>query len=95
MSTELNAEELAVIHDTLAELAGAGKEAEVRAYLKEQLPRLPENMQKEIMARSYFDALVEEADTIEKISAIQKEGLAVIDVLEKALMELQKGNTTA
>ncbi len=86
----MNKEELAAVHDKLVELAQAGNEQAAEAYLIEQMPRLPEDLRKEIIARAYFESLVDEAEETEAIAAIQERGLAAIEVLENALKELSE-----
>ena len=59
-------------------------------FLTEQMPRLPEGVRKEIIARAYFDSLVQEAEEIQDIAEIQMRGLAAIEILEKAIAEIEK-----
>ena len=90
MSTEMTQQELEQAYDKLVELKDAGDEQGIKAYLKQQMPRFPEDVRGEILARTYFDALVEEADEIEAIASIQKACLAALEALQKELEE-QKG----
>ena len=51
---------------------------------------LPEEVRKEIIARAYFDSLVQEAEEIQDIADIQMRGLAAIEMLEKTIADIEK-----
>ena len=87
MTQEMNTEELTAVYDKLLELTGAGNGDAAQTYLIERMPRLPEEVRKEIIARAYFDSVVEEVAEIEAIADIQREGLAAIEILERFIAE--------
>lgn len=86
-------EELAVFYQKLAALTETGTEADVRAYIDQQLPRLPEDVRNEVIFSSLFSAIEEEAQEEAAIAEIQDQGLAAADSLEKAREEIQKEAT--
>ena len=88
---EMNAEELATFHDKLADLVAAGKEEEADEYLSHHLARLPEDLKNEILGRAFFQSLVDEAQEIEAIADIQKQGLAAVEALEAVKEAIRKG----
>ena len=60
MTTPMNEQELDVFKDRLAKLAEHGTEASVRAYVDEQFPRLPKDMQDDIVMGLFVSGLNEE-----------------------------------
>ena len=86
----MNVEELTAVYDKLVELTEAGNEDAAQQFLTDQMSRLPEEVRKEIIARAYFDSLVQEAEEIQDIADIQMRGLAAIEMLEKTIADIEK-----
>ncbi len=85
----MNEQELDVVREKIAELTIHGTESELRAYIDAQFPRLPENMQNEIMASLFATALEEELSELDAIDQVQEEGLKAVDDLEKLKKEIE------
>lgn len=72
-------------------LAEAGKEDHALNYLKDQLPRLPEELQDEIAAYAFMGAVSEQARQSGVLRRIVEEGLEATRLLEAAKAEIEKG----
>lgn len=88
--SEITIDELVLLHDQLAALVGQDKEEEARALIGENLSRLPEEVRKEMLARTVFDELINEAREIETIAGIQRQGIEATEVLLALKEELKK-----
>lgn len=86
----MNPEELQAFRDQLDELTAGGTEAQVRAYIDEQFPRLPEDMQNDIAASLLITSLQDETQESDALAAMQEESLAATEGLEKVKKELER-----
>jgi hypothetical protein len=85
----MNSQELETIFKHLASLVASGKEYEARAYLGEQLPKLPEDVRNEIMFEMFVEAVQQEAQGREGIANLQEESITAIRSLQDAKKELE------
>ncbi len=86
---EMTTEELVAFHDNLATLVEGDEEA-ARVYLGRHLQRLPKELREEILARMYFEEIVNEAQEIEAIAQAQEQGIAAVEALQAVKKELEK-----
>jgi hypothetical protein len=92
MDTPMNIQEIEAFQEKLSQLIAAGNEAEVRAYIDGNFPRLPEDMQNDIAASMLTSSMEDEASEIDVITDLQEKGLAAATELETMKAELEKGN---
>jgi hypothetical protein len=81
---------LGEMHDELVAQLARGNESGAMDYLRSRFKDLPEEMQGEILAELYIDAMNEESARIETIGKIQEQGIAALKVLEMLKTELKK-----
>ena len=86
----MTTDEIAAFHDNLADVLAREGEDAAQAYLQQHLQRLPEGVRNEIVARMFFQEIVNEAQEIEESAKVREEGLKAIEVLERLKAELQK-----
>ena len=87
----MDTEELAAFHDNLADVLARDGEEAAQTYLGQHLQRLPGELRDEIVARTFFDEIVNEAREIEAVAQAQQEGIAALEALEAIKKELEKG----
>lgn len=80
---EMNERELKDFKDRLAALATAGDETQVRSFIKDNIQRLPEAMQKELVFNLFYTAVEDELREQEALAQVQEEGLAAAAVLKR------------
>ena len=86
----MNTEELAAFHDNLADVFARDGEAAAKKYLGQHLARFPNELREEILARIYFQELMDEAGEIEAVANAQQEGVAAMEALLAIKRELEK-----
>ena len=84
-----NEQELKEFIDKLAAITETGTEAQVRAFVDSQFPRLPEEMKIEIAARVFADSINAEAQELETLEDIQNEELGAVEELEEIKKEAE------
>lgn len=87
-------EELATFYENLGRITESGSEEQVREYIDHHYSRLPPDIRKEMFFKTMLGALKDEAREAAALRHAQDEGLAAIDVLEKAREEAQKEGLT-
>lgn len=86
----MNTEQIAKLYENMMRLTAAGKEAEARALLIGSLPRLPEELQAEIMIEMYTESLEKEEAGLRLKREIQEDGLAAAKVLQAIQKSLSR-----
>ncbi len=71
--TPMNERELGVFRERLAKLAAHGTESAVRAFVDEQFPRLPKDMQDEIVMGLFVTSLEDEVNDVRVAAAVALE----------------------
>ena len=94
MVMKMTKDELIVFYARLAELTEKGSEADVRAYVNQEYPRLPEETQQEIVFNLFASALEQREQNDDVIVQIQEQGLEAAEKLEKLKEELEAGGLT-
>lgn len=79
----MDAQQLTVLFDHIQALRAAGDEEGAKKLLLEQIGKLPEELQAEIMFEMFTDAMQQEAAGLAAVQKIQEEGLAAAEILEK------------
>lgn len=90
----MDEQELQGFKDKLATLIQSGDEAAVRAYIGEELDRLPESMQSELVFELFASTIEEELRGQEAIAKLQEEGLAAAEILQEAKKQLEGRDDT-
>jgi len=88
--TTFNEKELQQVREHIAELVKTKSETEVRTYIDEQFPRLPQVMQDELRISMFVSAIDEETRELNTIAKIQEEGLTASVELEAMKKEVEK-----
>ncbi len=86
----MNSQELEHIFKHLASLLAAGKDHEARAYLNEQLPKLPEDIRNDIMFEMFTEAIQEEARDRQAIAKLQEESITAIRSMQETQKEIEE-----
>lgn len=88
---QMNESELAAMYAEAARLQAEGKEDEAKALLIKELPRMPEELQTEIMLEMFTDSLEREVAGQQLAHQIQEDGLAAAKVLTEIEERLKEG----
>ena len=94
MSMTMTKEELGTFYDKLAELTEHGTEADMRAYINDQYPRLPEAVRDEILFSTLLSSVQDELVEGPALSRVRQEGLAAAKQLEELKAEIEKEGLT-
>jgi hypothetical protein len=79
----MDSEQLKKVMDKIESLRTIGGDESAQAYLAEIYPSLPENLQGEIALLTFIDGMKREVEEREAIAAIQEQGVAAVEALEK------------
>ena len=75
-------ETLLKFYEELSALAEQRNEAQAQELIAKRFSELPENVQAELLARLYFNALEEQGIDADAVAEMQEKGLAALDALE-------------
>jgi hypothetical protein len=89
---ENKSEVLIALYNDLAQLQGEGKEQEAQSLLSERFAQLPEDVQGELLARLYLNALAEKVERENAIALVQEKGLATLEALDVLKKKIEEGN---
>ncbi|RJR13125.1 hypothetical protein C4585_02595 [Candidatus Parcubacteria bacterium] len=81
--------ELERLYNQYLELEASGDEAGMKAFVKEEMPKLPEELRKKIMMRMFIGAMEDEVDERDTITEIQEKGIEAIEKLDKLEKDLE------
>lgn len=90
MVMTMTKEELDTFYDKLADLTSHGTEEDVRAYINDQYPRLPEDVRNEILFNTLLTSVQDEVREGRAVDQLQEEGLAAAEALEQAKAEIEQ-----
>src|SRR4051812_16901297 len=91
-SMENQSEKLIALYNDLSKLQAEGKEAEAKKLLEERFLELPEDVQGELLARMYMNALVEKVEREDALALVQEKGLEALDALELLKKKIESGS---
>lgn len=77
------------IYENILKLVQAGDKEKAMAYMKEHWDTFPEELQEELTVVFFEDAIKNQAAEAEAISELQKEGIEVMDTLNREKHELE------
>lgn len=75
-------QEIEQLYNRLFQLVNEGKEKEAEAHFKEQFPKLPREVQGQILLRLATAEMNNEADRLEATADFQEQGIAFIEAME-------------
>jgi len=75
----MSPQELQNFYDRLASVSRSGTEHDVRRFIDLNFPRLPVDVQNQILGAVMIDSIRAETQELKTIMAIQEEGTAAID----------------
>jgi len=81
-------ERVTEVYETYVGLLQKGKEDAAKAYLEENLSKLPEDLRDKIIALMLNQSLIDEARELETIHTIQEAGLEAVEKLEELKKKL-------
>jgi hypothetical protein len=86
----MSAAGVAKMQAKIATMIETAPESKVRAYVDKQFPKMPEEMQQNLLADMLITSLRDEAAELDAIGLIQKEGLAAIEQLDAMKKEAEQ-----
>lgn len=87
-------EELVAFYEKLSALTDSGTEGDVRAYINQEYPRLPEDVRNELLFNTLLTSVKDEAREEASIADIQQKGLAAAESLENTKVQIEKEGLT-
>lgn len=75
-------DQLEAFYAQLLALSEKGDEAGAQGLIGKEFPKLPEDVQGELLARMYFKSLQDENERASVIAQVQEKGLELLDTLD-------------
>lgn len=85
--SEMTKEELNAFYKDLEQIIAKGNETEMRSYISEYLPRLPEGVRDELIVNELYTAVQVQLQEERTIAQIQETGLGAANALKEFVDE--------